>query len=301
MTPFGILNTHKPPGCTSRAVVDHVERVCGPAKVGHAGTLDPLATGVLVICVGQATRLIKYVQQMRKLYDATFLLGHASETDDIEGQVTVLDSAPQPTREAIESALIQFQGTIQQRPPAYSAVKVAGRRAYQLARRGADVELAPRSIIVHRLHILRYSYPELQLQIECSSGTYVRALGRDLAAELGTTAVMSALVRTSVGVYRLKDAVSLCELTAESILQHLQTPLAAVADLPQVVLDDGDVTEICHGRPIDPSLRNIESGSNARQAEWAAVDSSGQLVAILQRKRNNRLWPILNFYRPVQN
>src|SRR6476659_4427850 len=144
MAPFGVLNVNKPRGMTSRDAVNRVERLVRPAKAGHAGTLDPLATGVLVICVGQATRLIRFVQRMRKQYRATFLLGRQSETDDLEGEVIEIPNATQPPRAALDLALTQFVGDIEQRPPAHSAIKIDGRRAYRLARRGKAVELAAR-------------------------------------------------------------------------------------------------------------------------------------------------------------
>src|SRR3954465_13086591 len=163
MPPFGVLNVHKPKGITSRDAVDRVERLVRPAKAGHAGTLDPLATGVLVICVGQATRLIRFVQRMPKRYLATFLLGQTSETHDIEREVAGIPNAIVPTCEAIERLLPQFMGDIQQRPPAHSAIKIGGRRAYKLARKGADFELAPRTVTIHQINLLRYEYPELKL------------------------------------------------------------------------------------------------------------------------------------------
>src|SRR5206468_2581373 len=145
---------------TSRDVVNRVQRLVRPHKVGHAGTLDPQATGVLVLALGPATRLVEYVQQMPKTYQATFLLGRTSDTEDIAGTVVELPAPVVPTRAEIETAIPRFLGTIEQRPPAYSALKVAGRRAYELARRGDAVELAPRSIEVHSLEIVRYDYPE---------------------------------------------------------------------------------------------------------------------------------------------
>jgi tRNA pseudouridine55 synthase len=296
MTHFGILNTNKPAGCTSRDVVNLIERICRPAKVGHAGTLDPLATGVLVICVGQATRLIKYVQQMRKVYRATFLLGHQSETDDVEGHITVLEDPPTTTLAEVECALPQFLGTIQQRPPAYSAIKVAGQRSYKLARKGAAPELAPRAVTIHRLEVTHYAYPELRIEFDCSSGTYVRALGRDLAAALGTTAVMSELVRTSIGSFRLDDAVPPTELTPQSLPLRLQSPLAAVADLPRVRLSVTELAEIRHGRTIDALPNSPRTGKpSPSQSEWAAVDVDGNLVAILRQKRPGQLSPVMNF------
>jgi len=291
MSTIGILNVCKPVGCSSRDAVNCVDRLVRPAKAGHAGTLDPIAAGVLVICVGQATRLVQYVQQMHKRYRATFLFGRRTDTDDTEGQVTLLPDASIPTRTALEKVLPQFVGVIQQRPPAHSAVKVAGRRAYKLARRGHEVELAARPVTVFGLSIVRFEYPELQLDIECGSGTYVRALGRDLAEALGTGAVMSALTRTAVGGFRVEEAVPVDELTAETLPLHLQPQLAAVPDLPRVTLSAVELTEIRHGRPI-PMPSGVTDGSPSdNPAEWAATDATGNLAAILFEKRPGQLWP----------
>src|SRR5262249_38502818 len=146
-------------------------------------------------------------QQMRKQYIATFQLGRQSETNDIEGDVNEVPNAPQPSRSALDLVLPRFVGDIQQRPPAHSAIKIAGRRAYKLARKGAEFELVPRTVTVHRLDVLRYDYPTLELAIECGSGTYVRALGRDIAAALETSTVMLALERTAIGPFLVDDAV----------------------------------------------------------------------------------------------
>src|SRR4051794_5854504 len=158
---FGLLNIDKPAGLTSRDVVNVVQRLVRPHKVGHAGTLDPLATGVLIVALGPATRLVEYVQRMAKTYQATFLLGRTSDTEDVEGTVMELDRAPIPNAHEIDAALPAFVGTIQQTPPAYSALKVAGRRAYQMARRGEAVELAARPVEIHGIEVIRYDYPEL--------------------------------------------------------------------------------------------------------------------------------------------
>jgi len=251
---------------------------------------------VLVICVGSATRLIQYVQRMPKRYQATFSLGQSSPTDDIEGEMTLLEGASVPTRAAIEAALPAFVGQIEQRPPAHSAVKIAGRRAYALARRGQPVELAPREVTIHSLKVRRYEFPELELDIECGSGTYVRSLGRDLAAALGTAAVMSALERTAIGGFRVEDASRIDDVTAETLLRELQPALTAVADLPRVVLTDGELAEIRHGRPI--AMRgdaNPPAETDAEHLEWAAMDPAGQLAAILREKRADQLWPVRNF------
>ena len=295
-TPFGILNVDKPAGLTSRDAVNRVEGLFRNVKCGHAGTLDPLATGVLIICVGPATRLIQYVQRLRKQYRAVFQLGRKSATDDVEGEVELLAAAPEPTRAQIEAALPQFLGDVLQRPPMHSAIKVGGQRAYDLARSGEEFELPARTITIHRLEILRYEYPELELAIECGSGTYVRSLGRDLAAALGTAAVMSALVRTAIGDFRLEDAVALDQLTNDTLTQHLQPPLEALKDLPQIALTEKQLAELRHGRPIE--MRNVKAPTAAAAApntEWAAIDPSGRLAAILVEKLPNQLWPARNF------
>jgi tRNA pseudouridine55 synthase len=291
----GILNVDKPAEWTSRAVVDRVERVTRPSRAGHAGTLDPLATGVLVVCVGQATRLIQYVQRLPKCYRASFLLGHLSPTDDIEGEVTLVEGAPEPRQMEIEAALPRFLGLIEQRPPQHSAVKIGGRRAYDLARRGHEFELPPRTVTVHRLAITRYHYHELDLEIECGSGTYVRALGRDLAASLGTAAVMSALERTGIGRFRVTEAVPIDELNDDTLADHLQPPLAAVDVLPRVELTDADLVELGFGRPIAMREGGTVEASGTHAAEYAGVDPRGRLASILYEKLPSQLWPVRNF------
>jgi tRNA pseudouridine55 synthase len=284
----GLLNLNKPAGMTSRQAVDVVQRLARPAKAGHAGTLDPLATGVLVVAVGNASRLIEYVQRMPKQYTGTFLLGRRSQTDDIEGDVVELERPPLPARDELLAAARRLVGRIQQRPPAYSALKIAGRRAYDLARRGESPELQPRPVTVYSLDVLRYEYPELVLRIECSGGTYVRALGRDLAESLGTAAVMSALVRTAIGNFRIEEALDPRELTAETWADRLLPMLRAVETLPQVVLTAEQLDRIRHGLTIPHPAASTDAD------EFAAVDSTGQLVAILRKRGGETLGPSRN-------
>jgi tRNA pseudouridine55 synthase len=291
---FGLLNVHKPAGLTSRRVVDRIQRFVRPAKIGHAGTLDPLATGVLVVCLGPATRLISYVQQQPKRYQATFLLGRTSPTEDTEGPIDEIPDAPRPSHADLLAAAAQLQGRIEQRPPAFSALKVAGRRAYALARAGEEVDLAPRPITIHRLEVTGYEYPELRLEIECSSGTYVRSLGRDLAERLGTGAVMSALVRTAIGPFSLAAAVRLDALMAETIGAALLDPLVAVAHLARLRLKAEEVARLFEGRAIpDPLAGQRGDSRDARSlvAEIAALDPSGRLVALLEPTGAGELRP----------
>lgn len=286
---FGFLNLHKPAGVTSRDVVNRVQRLIRPHKVGHAGTLDPLATGVLVVGVGPATRLVEYVQRMRKQYLATFLLGRESDTEDIEGDVHELVDPPRPTPAAIAAALPQFIGRIEQRPPAYSALKVGGKRAYQLARAGEEVALSARPIDVYSIEIISYEYPRLTLDIACGSGTYVRSLGRDLAESLGTAAVMEQLQRTAIGEFRLAEAVDPKLLTAENVLQHLHSPRLAVTSMPSVTLSPQETLRIARGQAI------VRSDMAEGESEFAAMDGEQNLLAILQRNGSAELRPLRNF------
>jgi tRNA pseudouridine55 synthase len=286
--PNGLLNLNKPSGPTSRQVVDVVQRLARPAKAGHAGTLDPLASGVLVVGVGAGTRLVDYVQRMPKRYRGTFLLGRRSPTEDIQGEVTLLEGGPLPAVEQIRAAAGALLGQIQQRPPAYSALKLAGRRAYELARQGHQVELAARPVTVYAIEVSRYEYPELVLEVECSRGTYVRSLGRDLARSLGTEAVMSALVRWGVGPFRLEDAADPGLLTCENLAGHLLPMLRAVETLPRVVLSADQIGRVRNGLAVAREPPAPEAG------EIAAVDARGRLVAILCPRGQGLLGPLRN-------
>lgn len=300
----GLLNLNKPRGMTSRDAVNRVQRLLPrKTKVGHAGTLDPLASGVLVTCVGWATRLADYVQRMPKSYSGTFLLGRHSPTEDTDGEVEELTDPPVPTSREIATAAGSFIGRIEQRPPDFSALKVKGRRAYDLARAGKNVELATRPVEVHRLEVVAYDYPELTLDIECGSGTYIRSLGRDLARSLGTEAVMSALTRTAIGEFTLPEAVDPGTLDEASLAEHLLPPLRAVAGLPRIKLSDDELIEIGHGRTITGDCPNFcvakmgLSPLESSSAEIAAVDAHGRLVAILAPRGKNRVGAVRNFPR----
>jgi tRNA pseudouridine55 synthase len=294
--PFGLLNLNKPHGETSRWVVNQVQRIVRPAKAGHAGTLDPLATGVLVVCVGQATRLVEYVQMMRKRYRAEFELGRTSTTEDAEGKITELSNPPVPSLAEIERAVKHLTGEILQRPPAFSAIKVAGRRSYDLARRGQAVDLTPRPVTIFSIQIVRYAYPILVLEIECSGGTYVRSIGRDLAESLGTGAVMSALVRSSIGSFRLEDAVDLLRLSAETITQHLIPPTRAVEQLLSLTLDGEQLDRLRFGQHLDlPALVLSHETSAGESPDFAAFDACGNLAAILRQRPDGLFGTVRNF------
>jgi len=284
----GLFNVNKPSGLTSRWVVDKITRVLGEPKLraGHAGTLDPLATGVLIVCVGAATRLIGHVQRMSKSYLATFQLGQTSPTDDVEGSITKL-GGPIPTFEQLTQAACKFSGEIMQRPPVFSALKIKGRRAYELARKGCDIKLEPRPVSIYKLDIVAYEYPILKLDIDCSSGTYVRAIGRDLAESLNTGAVMSDLVRTEVGNFRLEDAIKPDELSSTNFREHLMPPIQAVQTLQSLRLSEEECKAIQNGLPILDKC----SGDGD---EIAAVDQAGTLIGILRRCSDGTIRAIRN-------
>lgn len=283
---FGLFNIDKPPGLTSRDVVNQVQTLVRPHKVGHAGTLDPLATGVLVVCVGGATRLVPFIQQQRKVYRATFLLGRTSDTDDVEGRVQVLADAPVVRREQVVAVLPRFVGRIKQTPPQYSAVKVHGERAYALARSGREAALSPREVEVDRLELLSFDGAELALEIECGSGTYVRAIGRDLGAALGSGAVMSRLVRTRIGVFRREQATPLGAMTRESLPSHLLPAALAVADLPRCEIDAAQWEHLRHGRSVPR-----ESIPGLPESEPIAVFIQGGELAAIGELREGGLVP----------
>jgi tRNA pseudouridine55 synthase len=233
--------------------------------------------------------LIEYVQRMPKSYIGTFLLGRWSETEDIEGRVVEMSDPPVPALEEITLAAKKLEGNILQRPPAFSALKINGRRAYKMARNGERVELQPRPVTVHRIAARSYEYPRLTLEVDCGGGTYIRSLGRDLAESLGTRAVMSALVRTAIGKFGLDTAQDPGILSKENISGRLLPMISAVDYMPRLELSAEEITQVRSGRFIG----NRFDGGDA--LELSAVDGDGKLVAILRPINGNFLRPTKNF------
>jgi len=251
----GILVVDKPVGPTSHDVVALVRRLAGTRKIGHGGTLDPFASGVLPLYLGVGTRVVEFHLGARKAYRATVVFGGSSTTDDLEGEITPAEGAP-PTRDALEAALDGFRGVQEQRPPAFSARKVGGRRAYALARRGETPELKPRTVTFHELTLVGWDeadpeHPTAVLDVACSAGTYVRALARDLGAVVGSAAYLGALRRTASGPFTLADARPLDEVRAaaagERFAGLLLPPGAGLDDLPAVTLAGAELRVVAHG------------------------------------------------------
>ena len=249
------------------------------------------------MCVGSATRLIEYVQQMPKQYKGTFLLGRSSDTEDTEGNVVELSNPPIPTLEEITAATARLTGLIQQRPPAFSAIKVKGRRAYNLARSGESLVLKPRPVHVYRIAVVSYDYPALTLDVECGSGTYIRSIGRDLGESLGTAAVMSALTRTAIGHFELDEAVSPTNLGKDDWSGNLLPTTTAVEMLPHIRLESQDVIEIGHGRtiPMPNDAADLCKTENKNRMEFAGIGPDGRLVAILIPRDASHLRALRNF------
>ena len=250
--PLGILPVDKPVGPTSHDVVGAVRRALRTRAVGHTGTLDPFASGLLLVCVGAATRLAEYFAPLPKTYLATLRLGESTATDDHTGDVIASSDAwRELTRAQVEAALARQVGEILQVPPAYSAKKVEGQRMYDVARRGGEVELPPVPVTVHAIRLLSMELPDVELEVECGSGTYIRAIARDVGAALGVGGHLRALRRTRIGPHDAARAVPMDRLGDEALVAGaMLAPADALAHLPRVVADERGEADVRHGRAL---------------------------------------------------
>jgi len=282
----GVLVVDKPIGLTSHDIVQIIRRGTGIRRAGHTGTLDPRASGVLVILIGPAVRLSEYVSASDKRYQATIRLGSSTDTYDSEGAITGSASVEDITVEEFENILQNFTGEIQQVPPPYSAIKVKGRKAYEMAREGEEVNLEPRIIQVYSLDLLEWDPPEAVIDVFCSSGTYVRSLANDLGSALGCGAHLIGLRRTKSGRFTLRDAVPLRRLQdsfqAGDWYKYLIPAAEALGDWPMVELDADQVELVRHGHRIP-----AEPGSKG----WVrGVSQQGDLVALLECDEETGEW-----------
>lgn len=247
---FGFLNVYKPKGKTSHDVILILRKVTGIKQIGHTGTLDPLAEGVLPICIGKSTRLIEYLKD-DKAYTGVISLGKSTATFDAEGQV-VNTSSKKASIEEIEAVLPYFRDEIEQLPPVYSAVKVNGKKLYDYARKGEEIELKPRKARIYEIEILNFDFPkqELKLHISCSKGTYIRSIADDLGKKLGTYGYLSQLIRTKAGCFEADKSVRLEDLnTKEKVKENLINPLDCL-DLPRYQLDEDEFKKVSCGMSI---------------------------------------------------
>jgi tRNA pseudouridine55 synthase len=289
----GLLNIDKPAGMTSHDVVAQLRRISGQRRVGHAGTLDPSATGVLVVCLGQATRVAEYLMASDKVYRAQIRLGVSTDTHDAEGEVTATAEVAVSEEEGwrLRRALASFVGSIQQVPPMYSALKRDGVPLYKLARRGITVEREPRSIQIHDIELLDWNPPLATIRVECSPGTYVRALARDLGQELGCGAHLQSLTRLASGHFTLEKAVSLDELAeafAQGNWREFIHPMdEALLDFEPMIVDAQTEKRVRHGQPVE-GLPQVEGDKD--RGLRRAYSQEGELIAILRHDPQTGLW-----------
>jgi len=275
--PSGILLVDKPTGLTSHDVVSRVRKLAGTRKVGHAGTLDPLATGLLILGIDSSTRLLTYLVGLDKVYQATILLGFATTTDDSEGEAlgAPVDTS-EITPEAIAAALVPLTGEIQQVPSSVSAIKVDGKRSYDRVRAGEEFTLAARTVTVSSFDVLRVRGSALDVRVACSSGTYIRALARDLGTALGVGGHLTALRRTSVGPFEVDDAGHL----DDSLMSTLLAPASVASRLfPSVELTDEEVVALTQGKR--PSLANLPAQLADHAGPIAAITTAGVLTGLV--------------------
>lgn len=284
----GILNIDKPQGWTSHDVVAWIRRVLKVKRVGHAGTLDPLATGVLLVCVGQATRVSEYLMASDKTYRAQIELGTITDTYDTEGQI--VESRPVPPeidRGAIWVALGRFVGDIMQAPPAYSAIKQDGVPLHRRARRGEDVRPTERPVHVHSIQLVDYSAPCLTVDVTCDPGTYIRSLAHDLGQALGCGAVLSALRRTRSGRFRVEDAISpegvADAYQAGDLARRLHPMDAALSQLTRVPVNEDEVKRLRNGQPIAGHVASLTR-------DGYALSNKGAVIAILRPDADRIEW-----------
>lgn len=285
---FGVLAIDKPAGMTSRDVVNRIQRITRPIKVGHTGTLDPLATGVLLLALGSATRLVEFSHEADKTYEAVFELGKCSDTLDIEGNVVACPEPPSISLVEYRTELQRWVGLIEQVPPKYSAVNLQGRRAHELARRGEIFELPSRKVQVHSIDLLNFAYPQVGLRIRCGTGTYIRSLGSDIGRSLGSDAIMTRLVRTAIGDVRLSDCVSLDSLKSLSdVRQHLLPPQTLLSTFPRTRLTTEGARRIRNGIALcvtdltEAPTVCADRSARHKPEQWLAEDLHGNLVAVL--------------------
>jgi tRNA pseudouridine55 synthase len=277
---FGLLNIDKPLGLTSHDVVNRARRWLGIKRIGHAGTLDPLATGVLILCIGSATRLSEYIMGHTKTYRAEVRLGQSTTTYDAEGEITASNETP-ITQAQVEAILPSFKGHLQQIPPMYSAIKQDGQKLYELARRGQEVERPPRPVTIYRLQLEAFAYPDVTLLVRCSAGTYIRSLAHDLGAALGVGAHLSGLRRIASGEnFTVENAVTLAALEQSAQdgtwQQHLMSVRAGLSHMPYIELHNQQEALIRNGGRIKLGISN-----RGLVQGWT---DEGEFVAVLARQ-----------------
>jgi tRNA pseudouridine55 synthase len=283
----GILNINKPTARTSQDIVSFVKHLCQQSHVGHAGTLDPIATGVLPICLGQATRMSSFIMETHKTYIAEITLGISTNTYDREGTVIQQKDPSYVTKAQVNELLPTFTGKIMQKPPSFSALKHQGKRLYELARAGIEVETDAREVTVYRMEILEWHIPYLIIEVECSKGTYIRSIAHDIGQSLGCGAHISALIRTKYGPFNISDSITLPQLEDafnHEYWQELLYPMDIVInDWVAVIVTPEQECDILNGRTLPCSVDNTET-------RCRAYSSDGRFLAILRSLPDKAIW-----------
>ena len=284
----GILVIDKPTGPTSHDIVASLRRILGMRRIGHCGTLDPLASGVLITCLGRYTRLSQWISAADKEYESAFCLGAVSDTGDSQGTLTPREGAPRPTRTEVETAMAEFRGRIRQVPPVYSAVKIGGVRSYELARRDEPATPPSRSVRVSTFETKAFDYPDLEVRIACSKGTYVRALATDLGERLGCGGYVERLRRVRVGALGADRAVGLDEVERRVAVGEIEqlfiSPREALRPLPAVTLPAAPLSAFMHGNTVSVldagTQLEPESTASAEDVECAVFDELERLCGV---------------------
>ena len=303
MKPSGILNIDKSVGWTSFQVVALVRKGSGVRKVGHAGTLDPAASGVLLVCLNQAVRISQYLMELPKLYRARIVLGVTTDTYDAEGQTLATGDFTSVTEGHLRAALQHFVGPIQQIPPSFSAIKVGGQPAYRLARKGQQLALKPRPVRIDHIELLRFEPPLIELEVKCGKGTYIRSLAHDLGQHLGCGAHLNGLIRTLVGPFTLDSALALPEI--EEALEtgawrNLLLPLDyGLADLPAITLEHENEMSIRHGCPLLADAVPTPQAEPFAPLRCRAYSKDGSLLAIVVYDDKAHQWRPEKVFAPV--
>ncbi len=287
---YGLLNIHKPAGPTSHDIVEQVRRGTGIRKVGHAGTLDPLASGVLVLCLGPATRLSEYVMRSPKQYRAYIRLGITTASYDLESEIIERRPVARLDAADVEAALPAFVGDIDQFPPMHSAIQRNGRRLYDLARAGEVVTLEPRPVTIYDLRLVECNLPDLVLDVTCSPGTYIRSLAHDLGQRLGVGGALTGLVRVASGAFHIDQAIPMADfataLASHTWRRYILPPDMALADLPPLTLDADGAARVAHGNSVP--------AAEGDAGEARAYGPDGRLLALV-RAAGGRWHPVKVF------
>ena len=274
----GLLLVDKPAGITSHDVVDRIRRAAGMRRIGHTGTLDPAATGLLVLCMGKATRLSEHLTGLDKTYEGAMRLGLITDSHDLDGEVLEESPIPSLDMEAIQSVCNRFSGEIEQVPPMVSAVKVGGERLYRKARKGEEVDRPPRCITIHEFRVLAYAPPDVSLRVRCSSGTYVRTLCHDVGAILGCGAALASLRRTAVGRYSVEQALPLDAFTGPEIVKERLIAMDDALDLPAVYVRNSSQALIAEGSSL--GISDLREPCPVQEGWVQLKNAKGKLLAL---------------------